>query len=56
MDFKVAGTDVGITSLQMDIKSSITSKIMKVALDQSDGRNIFLRDEKSNIKTKDNPG
>ena len=30
MDFKVAGTEDGITSLQMDIKiTSITSKIMK---------------------------
>src|ERR1700734_4015893 len=40
MDFKVAGTDSGITSLQMDIKiTSITFDIMKTALDQArDGR------------------
>jgi len=40
MDFKVAGTDKGITSLQMDIKiTGITEEIMKVALDQArDGR------------------
>ncbi len=40
MDFKVAGTDIGITSLQMDIKiTSITEEIMKVALAQArDGR------------------
>lgn len=40
MDFKVAGTDSGITSLQMDIKiSGITEEIMKVALGQAkDGR------------------
>ena len=40
MDFKVAGTEKGITSLQMDIKiTSITEEIMKVALDQAkDGR------------------
>ncbi len=40
MDFKVAGTQDGITSLQMDIKiTSITSKIMEIALDQAkDGR------------------
>ena len=40
MDFKVAGTDDGITSLQMDIKiAGITEEIMKVALDQAkDGR------------------
>ncbi len=40
MDFKVAGTEQGITSLQMDIKiTSITEEIMKVALAQArDGR------------------
>ena len=36
MDFKVAGTSTGITSLQMDIKiTSITEEIMKVALEQA---------------------
>ncbi|AUR05312.1 polyribonucleotide nucleotidyltransferase Pnp [Phaeobacter inhibens] len=40
MDFKVAGTDKGITSLQMDIKvAGITPEIMEKALDQAkDGR------------------
>ncbi len=40
MDFKVAGTEQGITSLQMDIKiTSITADIMKIALEQArDGR------------------
>jgi polyribonucleotide nucleotidyltransferase len=40
MDFKVAGTSNGVTSLQMDIKiSGITEEIMKIALDQAkDGR------------------
>ncbi len=40
MDFKVAGTDQGITALQMDIKiTSITAEIMKIALAQAkDGR------------------
>jgi polyribonucleotide nucleotidyltransferase len=40
MDFKVAGTEVGITSLQMDIKiTSITESIMETALGQArDGR------------------
>ena len=40
MDFKVAGTEQGVTSLQMDIKiTSITADIMKIALDQArDGR------------------
>jgi polyribonucleotide nucleotidyltransferase len=36
MDFKVAGSDTGITALQMDIKiQGITKEIMKVALDQA---------------------
>jgi polyribonucleotide nucleotidyltransferase len=40
MDFKVAGTEEGITSLQMDIKiAGITEEIMKIALGQAkDGR------------------
>ena len=40
MDFKVAGTEQGVTALQMDIKiTSITEEIMKVALGQAkDGR------------------
>jgi polyribonucleotide nucleotidyltransferase len=36
MDFKVAGTEAGITALQMDIKiTSITPAIMEIALDQA---------------------
>ena len=40
MDFKVAGTEAGVTSLQMDIKiTSITFDIMQTALEQArDGR------------------
>ena len=40
MDFKVAGTESGVTSLQMDIKiAGITEEIMQVALSQAkDGR------------------
>ena len=40
MDFKVAGSQNGVTSLQMDIKiTSITPEIMQIALDQArDGR------------------
>ena len=40
MDFKVAGTEVGVTALQMDIKiTSITEEIMEIALGQAkDGR------------------
>ena len=44
MDFKVAGTEKGITSLQMDIKvAGITPEIMKTALAQAkDGRMHIL--------------
>jgi polyribonucleotide nucleotidyltransferase len=43
MDFKVAGTEAGITALQMDIKIAITPEIMKVALAQAhDGRMHIL--------------
>ncbi len=44
MDFKVAGTSEGITSLQMDIKiTGITEEIMKIALAQAkDGRAHIL--------------
>src|SRR5262245_6894523 len=44
MDFKVAGTEQGVTSLQMDIKiAGITEEIMKVALAQAkDGRMHIL--------------
>ena len=48
MDFKVAGTEVGITSLQMDIKvAGITEEIMKQALAQArDGRAHILGEMK----------
>jgi polyribonucleotide nucleotidyltransferase len=44
MDFKVAGTDNGITALQMDIKiTGITAQIMQVALAQAkEGRTHIL--------------
>ncbi len=44
MDFKVAGTSEGVTSLQMDIKiAGITEEIMRVALAQArDGRMHIL--------------
>ena len=39
MDFKVAGTEKGVTSLQMDIKiAGITEEIMRVALEQAQRR------------------
>jgi polyribonucleotide nucleotidyltransferase len=44
MDFKVAGTERGVTSLQMDIKiAGITEEIMRIALGQAkDGRMHIL--------------
>ncbi|PCI36882.1 MAG: polyribonucleotide nucleotidyltransferase [Rhodospirillaceae bacterium] len=46
MDFKVAGTSEGITSLQMDIKiTSITSDIMETALDQAKEGRLHILDE-----------
>ncbi len=46
MDFKVAGTAEGITSLQMDIKiAGITEEIMKVALDQAKGGRDHILNE-----------
>ena len=48
MDFKVAGTKDGITSLQMDIKiTSITKEIMKIALDQAKEGRIHILNEMS---------
>ena len=46
MDFKVAGTEVGITSLQMDIKiAGITPDIMEKALEQAkEGRIHILKE------------
>ena len=48
MDFKVAGTEKGITSLQMDIKiTSITPEIMKEALSQAKEGRIHILNEMS---------
>jgi polyribonucleotide nucleotidyltransferase len=46
MDFKVAGTEEGVTSLQMDIKiTGINEEIMRIALEQArDGRLHILRE------------
>ncbi|MCA6296900.1 MAG: polyribonucleotide nucleotidyltransferase [Phenylobacterium sp.] len=46
MDFKVAGTEDGITSLQMDIKiAGITEEIMRKALEQAKGGRQHILDE-----------
>ncbi|HLW75370.1 MAG TPA: polyribonucleotide nucleotidyltransferase [Bryobacteraceae bacterium] len=43
MDFKVAGTEAGITALQMDIKvPNVTAKIMKEALEQARQARLFI--------------
>lgn len=53
MDFKVAGTDQGVTALQMDIKiTSITEEIMKIALGQAkDGRIHILGEMAKGLST-----
>ncbi|MEE8230869.1 MAG: polyribonucleotide nucleotidyltransferase, partial [Qipengyuania citrea] len=46
MDFKVAGSEKGITSLQMDIKvAGITQEIMKTALEQAKGGRAHILGE-----------
>ena len=46
MDFKVAGTEIGVTSLQMDIKiAGITKEIMQTALDQAKGGRAHILGE-----------
>ncbi len=52
MDFKVAGTAEGLTSLQMDIKiTGITEEIMKVALEQAKGGRETILAEMANALT-----
>ncbi|WP_427453100.1 polyribonucleotide nucleotidyltransferase [Litorimonas sp. WD9-15] len=46
MDFKVAGTSEGITSLQMDIKiAGISEEIMTTALEQANAGRLHILDE-----------
>src|SRR6202030_310799 len=53
MDFKVAGTEQGITALQMDIKiSGITEEIMRVALDQAREGRLHILGEMSHAITR----
>ncbi len=52
MDFKVAGTDKGVTSLQMDIKiTSITREIMDIALRQAKDGRLHILGEMSKAMT-----
>jgi polyribonucleotide nucleotidyltransferase len=52
MDFKVAGTEAGITSLQMDIKiAGITREIMQTALEQAKGGRMHILGEMAKALT-----
>jgi polyribonucleotide nucleotidyltransferase len=52
MDFKVAGTDTGITSLQMDIKiAGITEQIMQIALAQAKEGRLHILNEMAKALT-----
>lgn len=50
MDFKVAGTNAGVTALQMDIKvEGITPEIMKVALEQAKAGRLHILGEMNKV-------
>jgi polyribonucleotide nucleotidyltransferase len=52
MDYKVAGTEAGITALQMDLKiASVTPEIMKVALAQAHDGRIHILGEMAKAMT-----
>ena len=52
MDFKVAGTSEGVTSLQMDIKiAGITRDIMETALEQAKGGRLHILGEMNKALT-----
>jgi polyribonucleotide nucleotidyltransferase len=52
MDFKVAGTEKGVTALQMDIKiTSITDEIMRVALNQAREGRVHILGEMAKALT-----
>jgi len=50
MDFKVAGTEGGVTALQMDIKiQGITSEIMQAALEQAKEGRLYILGEMNKV-------
>ncbi len=50
MDFKVAGSDQGITALQMDIKiQGITEEIMEIALEQARDARLHILKQMNNV-------
>jgi polyribonucleotide nucleotidyltransferase len=57
MDFKVAGTEGGITALQMDIKiTSITPEIMQIALEQAKHGRMHILGEMAKALTGNRDG
>jgi polyribonucleotide nucleotidyltransferase len=56
MDFKVAGTNNGITALQMDIKiQGITREIMSAALDQAKNARLHILGEMAKVLSEPRP-
>ena len=56
MDFKVAGTDEGITALQMDIKiQGITDEIMEIALGQANEASINILEAMNKVIAESRP-
>jgi len=56
MDFKVAGTEKGVTSLQMDIKiTGITAEIMGIALNQAKAGRAHILQEMNKALTQARP-
>ncbi len=57
MDFKVAGTERGITSLQMDIKvTGITEEIMKESLAKANSARLHILKEMNKVQNKSRKG
>jgi polyribonucleotide nucleotidyltransferase len=57
MDFKVAGTEEGVTSLQMDIKvTGITEEIMRIALFQARDGRLGILNRMADALTESRPG
>lgn len=53
MDFKVTGTDAGITAFQMDVKiSGISMEILGKALEQARAGRLFILDKMNNVLEK----
>lgn len=56
MDFKVAGTSVGITALQMDIKvPNVTPALMREALEQARRARLFILEKMNAVIDKPRP-